>query len=141
MDDSRTAAISGLLFGAGLTISQMTNPAKVMAFLDVTGSWDPTLAFVMGGALLVSAIAVRVEKRQNSGSQPSPSASIDARLLSGAVLFGLGWGLAGFCPGPALAALATGSGEVLLFVTSMIAGMGLFEGLQRGGATAAAGDA
>ncbi|MDH3687348.1 MAG: YeeE/YedE family protein [Myxococcales bacterium] len=141
MDDSRTAAISGLLFGAGLTVSQMTNPAKVMAFLDVTGSWDPTLAFVMGGALLVSAIAVRVEKRRSADSQPSPSASIDARLLSGAVLFGLGWGLAGFCPGPALAALATGSGEVLLFVVSMIAGMGLFEGLQRGRATAAAGDA
>ena len=89
----------------------------------------------MSSALLVSAIAVRVEKRRNSDSQPSPSARIDARLLSGAVLFGLGWGLAGFCPGPALAALATGSGQVLLFVLSMVAGMGLFEWLQRGGAT------
>jgi len=141
MDDKRTAVISGLLFGAGLAISQMTNPAKVMGFLDVTGSWDPTLVFVIGGALLVSAIAVRVEKRRSAASQPSPNASIDAQLLSGAILFGLGWGLAGFCPGPALAALATGSGKVLLFVTSMIAGMGLFEWLQGGGATASAGDA
>lgn len=125
-----TALIAGVLFGAGLTVGQMTNPAKVIGFLDVTGDWDPSLAFVMGAALVVSAIAHRVRAARAVGAPAAPAASasagIDGRLLLGAALFGAGWGLAGFCPGPAVAALVTGSGRVLLFVASMIAGMGLY---------------
>jgi uncharacterized membrane protein YedE/YeeE len=125
------ALVSGTLFGSGLAISQMTNPAKVLAFLDITGDWDPSLAFVMTAALAVSAVAVarkRAMVRAGSGDsnwEPG-SKKIDARLLAGSALFGAGWGLAGFCPGPAIAALVTGSGPVALFVLSMIAGMGLF---------------
>lgn len=118
-----TALLSGTLFGAGLAVSQMTNPAKVLAFLDVAGAWDPSLAFVMGTALVVYAVAYRF------GGGPGAAiltTGIDARLLAGAALFGLGWGLAGFCPGPALAALVTGSGQVALFVAAMLAGMGAF---------------
>lgn len=137
-----TALLSGTLFGAGLSLSQMTNPAKVIAFLDVTGSWDPSLAFVMGAALVIAAggnALVRRRERANHDPLPkaaaashevpsaaSPSPRIDARLLLGAALFGIGWGLAGFCPGPALAAIVTGSPSVLLFVASMAAGMGLY---------------
>jgi len=115
------ALLSGTIFGAGLTVAQMTNPAKVLAFLDISGAWDPSLALVMGAALAVSALAYRMR----AGSTAPQSTGIDARLLTGAALFGLGWGLAGFCPGPALAALITGSGQVALFVASMIAGMAL----------------
>lgn len=126
-----TALLSGTLFGAGLSVSQMTNPAKVIGFLDITGSWDPSLAFVMGTALVVSAIAVRVERMAHidpTAPRPMESATtgIDRRLLVGACLFGLGWGLAGFCPGPALAGLVSGSGQLVLFVGAMLAGMGLF---------------
>jgi len=112
----------GTVFGAGLAISQMTNPAKVLSFLDVTGAWDPSLAFVMGAALLVSATANRLRGRAAGAADRG----IDARLIGGASVFGLGWGLAGFCPGPALASLVTGSGRVALFVVSMVVGMGLF---------------
>ena len=121
-----TALLAGVLFGAGLTVGQMTNPAKVIGFLDVTGDWDPSLAFVMGAALVVSAIAHRVRAARAVGGAAPAAAGIDARLLLGAALFGAGWGLAGFCPGPAVAALVTGSGRVLLFVGSMVAGMGLY---------------
>lgn len=121
-----TALLAGVLFGAGLTVGQMTNPAKVIGFLDVTGDWDPSLAFVMGAALVVSAIAHRVRASRAVGATAPAAAGIDVRLLLGAALFGAGWGLAGFCPGPAVAALVTGSGRVLLFVASMIAGMGLY---------------
>ena len=93
----------------------MTNPAKVLGFLDVVGSWDPSLAFVMGSALAVSAIAYRLQK-----TPLQFSTSIDARLIAGASLFGLGWGLAGFCPGPAIASLVTGSSQVVTFVASML---------------------
>ena len=117
------AMTSGTVFGAGLALAQMTNPAKVKAFLDVAGAWDPSLAFVMGAALLVSAVSLRM----TGGSRPAPaSGSIDARLLGGAALFGVGWGLGGFCPGPAIASLSTGSFQVALFVCAMLAGMGLF---------------
>jgi uncharacterized membrane protein YedE/YeeE len=102
----------------------MTNPAKVLGFLDVAGSWDPSLAFVMGAALVVYASAFRI-------SQAEPGSfsfdGIDARLLVGAATFGLGWGLAGFCPGPAIASLVIGSGQVALFVAAMVAGMGIFK--------------
>lgn len=124
MNPTISSLLSGTLFGAGLAISQMTNPAKVIGFLDVAGDWDPSLAFVMGTALLVSALAFRVHAARNPAA--SPRAGIDSRLIAGAALFGLGWGLVGFCPGPAIAALVTGSGEVALFVLSMLAGMGLF---------------
>ena len=117
-----TALLSGTIFGSGLAVARMTNPAKVLAFLDVAGGWDPSLAFVMGSALAVSAIAHRFR------SAPSGIATgIDARLLGGSVLFGLGWGLAGFCPGPAIASLSTGSGEVVTFVLAMVVGMLLFD--------------
>jgi uncharacterized membrane protein YedE/YeeE len=123
MRSTLVALFSGTLFGAGLAIAQMTNPAKVIGFLDVAGAWDPSLAFVMAGALSVSAVAFHLHRRKVG---PRPHAAIDARLLGGAALFGTGWGLAGLCPGPAVASLVSGSGQVALFVVSMIAGMGIF---------------
>ncbi len=123
MRETVGALIAGALFGAGLAIAQMTNPAKVIGFLDVAGNWDPSLAFVMGAALVVSAVAYRLRR----AAVATPTAPIDARLIGGATIFGLGWGLAGFCPGPAIASLTTGSGDVALFVVSMVAGMGLFQ--------------
>jgi uncharacterized membrane protein YedE/YeeE len=121
------ALASGTLFGAGLTVSQMTNPAKVLAFLDVTGAWDASLAFVMGTALLVSAVSYRIARARDPLAGAPGIAGIDARLLVGASLFGAGWGLAGLCPGPAIAALVTGSTEVILFVAAMLSGMALFQ--------------
>lgn len=120
--------VGGLLFGLGLTVSDMIDPARVLGFLQVAdGSWDPTLAFVMGGALVPMAIAWAVRRRLSApvcgGSFPEPaSATIDARLLAGSALFGAGWGLVGFCPGPAFAALTQGGGPALIFVAAMIAG-------------------
>ena len=127
------AAFSGILFGAGLAVGQMTNPAKVLAFLDIAGSWDASLAFVMGAALATSALGYRLARMRGESAlgEPfsfAPSSQIDARLLAGAGLFGLGWGLAGLCPGPALASLVTGSVPVGIFVASMVAGMMLFRG-------------
>jgi uncharacterized membrane protein YedE/YeeE len=124
--------IAGLLFGIGLAVSEMMNPAKVVGFLDIFGVWDPTLAFVMGGALLITAPGFWLaRKRQRSilgASFHIPTRKdIDTRLLLGASLFGVGWGLAGFCPGPALAALSTAMPDVFLFVGSMLAGMLLFK--------------
>jgi uncharacterized protein len=120
--------LSGVLFGIGLVVSGMSNPAKVLNFLDVTGRWDPSLAFVMVGALLVTSIGYRLAWRQ-----PKPvlvdkfdlplSQHGDARLLAGATTFGLGWGLSGFCPGPALASLASLAPGTLVFVPAMLAGM------------------
>jgi len=118
----------GILFGIGLTLSQMIDPMKVLGFLDFAGDWDPTLAFVMGGALLVAvpgfALVRRLRGPLLGGAFQLPSRKdLDLRLLVGAAIFGLGWGLAGFCPGPALSALSTGSGQVLIFVAAMLAGM------------------
>ena len=124
------------LFGAGLALSQMTNPAKVIAFLDVTGAWDPSLAFVMGAALIVATGGQVIQHRrrpsangpisaQPLGSGGVPATGIDTQLIGGAALFGIGWGLAGFYPGPALASLVSGSPRVMIFVASMIVGMGL----------------
>lgn len=120
--------LSGLLFGIGLVISGMSNPAKVIGFLDIAGNWDPSLALVMGGGLLVTLPAFHwVLKRKHPLFEASfylPSAKdIDSKLLGGAALFGIGWGIAGFCPGPALTALLTFNPTVLLFVGSMIIGM------------------
>jgi len=122
------ALVCGLVFGTGLAVSGMTNPAKVLAFLDVAGRWDPTLAFVMGGALLVSAAGYRLTRRRERAwlgdafSIPSRQ-DLDPSLIGGATLFGVGWGLVGLCPGPALANLARGSFEIALFVAAMMAGV------------------
>ena len=118
----------GCLFGVGLVISDMVNPARVLAFLDVAGAWDPSLAFVMGGALIPSALAYVIKR---SRSRPAfdnqfhvpTNRTIDGKLVFGAALFGLGWGLVGLCPGPAVAALVTGRWQALLFVVAMLAGM------------------
>ncbi|MDH3666812.1 MAG: hypothetical protein OEN23_07760 [Paracoccaceae bacterium] len=122
------ALVSGALFALGLIVSDMVNPARVLGFLDVAGAWDPTLAFVMGGALVPMAIAWRLA---TGGSHPlvggdfpgRASPVIDTRLIGGAALFGAGWGLVGFCPGPALTALGTGNAEAMVFTAAMITGM------------------
>lgn len=138
------AGLCGTVFGAGLALSGMTNPAKVLAFLDLFGPWDPTLAFVMGGALAVSAIGFAFARRS-----PQPwigerfalptRRDLDRDLILGATLFGVGWGLVGLCPGPALANLGRGSSEVLLFLAAMIAGT-LIQRLAGSRGTAAAAD-
>jgi uncharacterized membrane protein YedE/YeeE len=119
--------IFGIMFGLGLSISEMTNPARVIGFLDIFGRWDATLVFVMGGALAVSApLFPLIQKRRATllgGAIQLPAQSkIDTRLLVGAAIFGVGWGLAGLCPGPALANLASGSSGIALFVLAMMAG-------------------
>jgi uncharacterized membrane protein YedE/YeeE len=131
-----TAFIAGLLFGSGLILSGMSNPAKVLAFLDVTGQWDPSLLFVMVGAILVAAIAFRVggarARTVFGGTIHMPGAArIDGRLVLGAIVFGVGWGLVGYCPGPALTSLGVGGWPTLLFVAAMIAGMTVFEAVER----------
>jgi uncharacterized membrane protein YedE/YeeE len=125
------ALFAGMLFGLGLAISGMMNPAKVIGFLDVAGGWDPTLAFVMGGALLVTIPAFRLILNRPrpilaDGFALPTKSSLDGRLLGGAALFGVGWGLSGFCPGPAVAALVTGFTPVFAFVAAMIVGMVLY---------------
>jgi uncharacterized membrane protein YedE/YeeE len=120
--------VSGLLFGAGLTLSGMVNPMKILNFLDLAGIWDPTLLFVMAGGLLVTFLgyrAVLARRRPIFAERFTLPASelIDARLVGGAALFGLGWGLTGFCPGPAVASLVFGRAETLIFVIAMAAGM------------------
>ena len=120
----------GFIFGLGLAISWMMNPARVIGFLDVAGSWDPTLAFVMGGALLVAIPAYRIILARRrpvlAGGFSLPTRTkLDAPLILGSALFGVGWGLVGFCPGPAVAAVVTGLPAVLGFMASMLAGMAL----------------
>ena len=126
------AFASGLLFGLGLIISGMTNPAKVLGFLDLAGAWDPSLALVMIGAILVGVFAFRLasqrEKSLLGDVMRLPTATqIDKRLVLGGITFGAGWGLAGYCPGPAMASLATGSIKPVIFVAAMLAGMVIFE--------------
>jgi hypothetical protein len=128
--------LSGLVFGLGLILAGMADPAKVLGFLDLAGAWDPSLALVMGGALAIGLVAFAVAKRRTASllGQPMrlPTARrIDARLVGGSLLFGIGWGLAGFCPGPALVALGMGEAKALVFVVAMLAGMGLFELIER----------
>lgn len=128
--------VVGLVFGIGLIVSEMTDPSKVIGFLDLAGAWDPSLAFVMGGAILVGAVAFRFAGRRETSllgevmRLPRPS-KIDRRLVLGGLAFGAGWGLAGYCPGPALASLAIGGSKPLIFVGAMVAGMALFELLER----------
>ena len=131
-----SALIVGLLFGIGLIVAGMTNPAKVQGFLDLAGNWDPSLALVMGGAILVGLVAFRFAgKRERSllgEAMRLPTATqIDRSLVLGGLAFGAGWGLAGFCPGPALASLTTGGSKALLFSGAMLAGMLVFEILER----------
>lgn len=122
----------GVLFGLGLMVSGMTNPAKITAFLDLAGPWDPSLIFVMGGAVLVGLIAFYLAKKRTEsflgGTMHIPTRrDIDRPLIIGSALFGVGWGLAGFCPGPALVSLGTGELKAVVFVIAMLAGMVLFD--------------
>ncbi|MDD2977166.1 YeeE/YedE family protein [Aquabacterium sp.] len=119
--------VAGVVFGLGLAVAEMTNPLKVLDFLDLAGNWDPSLAFVMGGAVLVTLVAFRFVLRR-----PVPLygdrfhlptlTQLDRKLLGGAALFGIGWGLAGYCPGPALATILSGNSETWLFVPAMLVG-------------------
>lgn len=127
---------SGLVFGIGLILSGMTDPGKIIGFLDVSGNWDPSLAFVMAGAILVGFFAFRLARRRSQtflrGAMELPSArDIDARLVGGSVVFGVGWGLAGFCPGPALASFGSGVDQAAVFVLAMLAGMAIHAGAER----------
>ncbi len=127
--------MTGLIFGLGLILSGMTNPSKVIGFLDIAGSWDPSLAFVMGGAILVGIIAFQFARGRKpilGGVMHLPIADkIDRRLVLGALTFGIGWGLAGYCPGPALSSLAQGGIKPLIFVAAMVSGMAIYEILNR----------
>jgi uncharacterized protein len=127
-----TSLLAGLVFGLGLIVSGMANPAKVLGFLDLGGAWDPSLAFVMAGAIAVGAVAFAVARQRTrsflgAAMQLPTSRDIDRRLVIGSALFGIGWGMAGFCPGPALVALGMGEVKALVFVVAMLAGMGVFE--------------
>lgn len=137
------ALLAGAVFGTGLIVSGMADPAKVLGFLDLAGAWDPSLAFVMAGAILVGAIAFGVARGRTASWLGLPmrmptSTQLDRRLVGGSLLFGIGWGIAGFCPGPALVALGMGEQKALVFVAAMLAGMGVFEFLERRGAGRAA---
>ncbi|MCK9396161.1 MAG: YeeE/YedE family protein [Methylobacter sp.] len=128
----------GLLFGLGLIISGMTDPSKVISFLDLAGAWDPSLAFVMAGAILIGAGAFTIaKKRQRSllgaPMQLSSATGLDKDLLLGSLIFGIGWGLSGFCPGPAVVSAAAGEPKAWIFVAAMLAGMALFGMIERGG--------
>ena len=131
-----TSLLAGLVFGFGLILSGMANPANVLGFLDLAGRWNPSLALVMAGAITVGFIAFALAKRRTlsflGADMKLPSdGHIDRRLVVGGLLFGIGWGIAGFCPGPALVALVMGETKALVFVAAMLAGMGAFEILER----------
>lgn len=131
-----TSLLAGFVFGLGLIVSGMANPAKVLGFLDLAGRWDPSLVFVMAGAIAVGLIAFYVAGKRTvsycGAAMTLPTArGIDTRLVLGSALFGVGWGVAGFCPGPALVALGMGEIKAVVFVAAMLAGMGAFELLER----------
>jgi uncharacterized protein len=132
MNSALAAFVAGLIFAVGLALSGMTQPGKVAAFLDLFGNWDPSLAFVMMGAIAVHAVLYRVIRQRTTPlfaqtfSIPIRS-DLDPRLIGGAALFGIGWGLGGFCPGPAVTSLVSGQSSVIIFVAAMIAGMFLYQ--------------
>ena len=131
-----TSSLAGLVFGLGLIVSGMANPAKVLGFLDLTGAWDPSLALVMAGAIGVSFFAFLFAKKRSrsllGADMKLPTGrSIDRRLVVGSTLFGIGWGVAGLCPGPGLVALGIGEVKALIFVAAMLAGMVAFELLEK----------
>jgi uncharacterized membrane protein YedE/YeeE len=131
-----TALLAGLVFGIGLIVSGMADPAKVLGFLDLAGAWDPSLALVMGGAIAIGLVAFALARRRSRSvlgleMQLPQGSTIDRRLVGGSLLFGIGWGIAGFCPGPALVALGMGELKAAVFVAAMVVGMGVFEWLQR----------
>ncbi len=130
------ALLAGLVFGVGLIVSGMANPSKVLGFLDLAGSWDPSLAFVMIGAIALSVLGVAIARRRTRTVLGLPvqwpaSTGVTARLVLGSACFGIGWGLAGFCPGPALVALGAGYPKAVGFVAAMLAGMFVFEVIER----------
>jgi uncharacterized membrane protein YedE/YeeE len=129
------AFIAGGLFGAGLFVSGMTDTSKVQGWLDVFGAWDPTLAFVMGGAMIPMFIAWRLRERRSApvmgGTFPPTPQKLDRGLIGGSVMFGMGWGLAGLCPGPSVASLSYGGVGHWVFFAAMIAGMAATPGLRR----------
>lgn len=127
---------AGLIFGAGLLVSGMANPEKVLGFLDIAGQWDPSLALVMAGAILVGIFAFTIARQRTLSflgfSMKLPSSTkVDKRLVVGGLTFGVGWGIAGFCPGPGLVALGAGEAKAVVFVAAMVAGMALFEVIER----------
>lgn len=131
-----SAFLVGLLFGLGLLLSGMTDPGKVQGFLDLFGAWDPSLALVMGGAIAVGVIAFRFAGQRTRALLGGPmrlptDTRIDRRLLIGSLLFGIGWGLAGFCPGPGIVSAASGQSMGLVFVIAVLLGMLVFEGMER----------
>ena len=131
-----TSLLAGLVFGLGLILSGMADPAKVQGFLDLAGAWDPSLAFVMAGAIAVGGLAFAVAKKRTvsflgAAMKLPTSRGIDSRLVIGSLVFGIGWGVAGFCPGPGLVALGMGEVKALVFVVAMLVGMGAFELLER----------
>lgn len=131
-----TALISGLVFGIGLILSGMTNPDKILGFLDITGIWDPSLTMVMLGAIGVAFFAFGQAASREDTLLHTPlhlptARNIDRRLVLGSLAFGAGWGLAGYCPGPALASLATGNLKAVIFTAAMLAGMLIFELLKK----------
>ncbi len=130
------AFVAGLVFGLGLIVAGMANPAKILGFLDIAGKWDPSLAFVMAGAIAVGLVAFALARRRTTSalglSMQLPTArTVDVRLVGGSLLFGIGWGLAGFCPGPAIVALGAGYVKAGVFVVAMLLGMGVFELIER----------
>ena len=136
MKSTVSAFTSGAIFGIGLIVSEMVNPRRVLGFLDILGNWDPTLVFVMAGALLVAMIGYKlVLSRQKPLFESSFSVPtnriIDARLIIGAILFGAGWGLSGLCPGPAIVSVATFNPDIAIFIVAMIVGMKLFDTLNK----------
>lgn len=131
-----SALLVGLIFGIGLILGGMTNPAKVIGFLDLFGNWDPSLALVMGGAVVIGLITFKIAGGRPASLIGEPmriptNNDIDRRLVIGSLVFGAGWGLAGFCPGPALVAFGSGSLKATVFVAAMVAGMGIFEIIER----------
>jgi uncharacterized membrane protein YedE/YeeE len=128
--------LAGLVFGLGLILSGMANPAKVLGFLDLAGPWDPSLALVMAGAIAVGLVAFFVARNRTASflgaEMKLPTARhVDRRLVAGSLLFGVGWGIAGFCPGPGLVALGMGQPKAAAFVAAMLLGMGIFEWVER----------